>query len=1498
MNSYIQGDEEASYLEDYLNTQPFISLKKVVFCFKSLSIEEVKLFMLDYKQVQSVTVNRKQRIIDMFENHTNDLKFLAMIGIDKEVPPGHSQAVQVLQEAGVKLCLATREDEESALATGYRLGLINDQLSIISISNFSNPAEALHEVRMALKEEVLSYAERQDNTDGRNYEEDFSELKTKRISERRNMQKGLMRRRSSLHPMLLTLGYGVEKGKDLLRLNSHFINFVVSIDGKTIDMAYKSHELLKNLVVLLFTAKAVFAHGLCPEQKRKFVSIFKENLQFKPCVLVIGQKNGNRKMINEGTVGVVVKENFEKGLHEADVFVRSFDVLPSLLLETGSDYLYGFRSVAVLTLIKEMMTNTALFLYQSQCGFSSCFWIEADNLVIFEYGISLVFIILIGLSSRQLNIFRDFRGYSSNFLYEKQVVIRMLVSSSYSIFLGVVLYFFALYGISEVVKKTGQTEDFQTSGLVAYILVNLVLFLHGFLISNEKFKAFLCVLFSLVLLTIHLAVISNQNSEYLPATSLTSISSFWFLITLFPFMTLLFSLPALSLYKSYFLRHTSRLSQYNLNIRRVFCDSSQLKFSKEDDDFELNNWTLTFKQYYRELIYRSKRFKTSLLYIRIFLVIVSLVSVISNIVVATGHQGFLNIGLYTAIVTIFQGCLAISSFLIDFTRLVPINLVSLVSFLVYSLIETFMNNIDSTSERYPVLLVMFTLLLYSTWKTTLIKSFLIFSLSILVVIYEASTHSNSDLALISTLWIILMFFLTLLTCIACYFQDKNRRNEYMFIQKVEIEVEKSANILSYLLPDFVRKRVKDGVRYIAEDKGTVSVVFCDICDFDKIVNLYSPQELTALIDEVFGRIDMICETLGITKIETVGKTYLACSGLKDSETGIDQNILRVSHARRAIEMGLEVLKDSTKTLLKDGSFLTFKIGINSGPVTAGVVGFHKPQFSLVGDTVNTASRMASTLTEENSIQISIATFEMLDDARGLIFKDCNREVKGKGFMETKIVQQVVLNIEEIVTDELNSMFNRRRSSVLNMHSTPTFVMNGGRSSDMTTPHQRHGRSSLLLNLDIRTPSELIVKHRTRRIYKFCYYLFRETEEEQLFRKDHEKMISGIQVLGIFSSAIANFLLIIAEALFIGLDLNHSSVFRLLILIICEISLFLGWKLTKILEKKLKIGYYLSSTYSVSFILLFIEMSLNSSPFVIVFIYLAYFYLLTNFFTGTFFKRNILFNLPLIGIWLSLTFQHDLQLPRMTLILVYTLAIQVMVFANEKKLMVNAALKSAAEKELEKTQQLLTQMMPPHALSNLEEGKEVTDRLSKVTLLYADIVGFTSWSSIRTPREVVGMLSELFTRFDRMCVENNVYKVHTIGDCYVAMGYINDKNRNPAREAVNVINFAQSLISLIEETNEKCKIQLGMRIGVHTGDIIAGITGTKIVRYDIYGADVLIANKMESNGEAGKIAVSESTKDIIESFVPGDFTFCEAKEVKISSLSKSIKMFFVTKDEKV
>ena len=91
-------------------------------------------------------------------------------------------------------------------------------------------------------------------------------------------------------------------------------------------------------------------------------------------------------------------------------------------------------------------------------------------------------------------------------------------------------------------------------------------------------------------------------------------------------------------------------------------------------------------------------------------------------------------------------------------------------------------------------------------------------------------------------------------------------------------------------------------------------------------------------------------------------------------------------------------------------------------------------------------------------------------------------------------------------------------------------------------------------------------------------------------------------------------------------------------------------------------------------------------------------------------------------------------------------------------------------EIEKTQELLQKLVPQHVLQGILNDQRVVDSLENVTLLYTDMVGFTKFSKNNKPQEVVNLLSRLFSKFDQLCEQIGVYKVHTIGDCYVIMSY--------------------------------------------------------------------------------------------------------------------------------
>ena len=203
------------------------------------------------------------------------------------------------------------------------------------------------------------------------------------------------------------------------------------------------------------------------------------------------------------------------------------------------------------------------------------------------------------------------------------------------------------------------------------------------------------------------------------------------------------------------------------------------------------------------------------------------------------------------------------------------------------------------------------------------------------------------------------------------------------------------------------------------------------------------------------------------------------------------------------------------------------------------------------------------------------------------------------------------------------------------------------------------------------------------------------------------------------------------------------------------------------------------------------------------------------------------------------------------------------------------------------------------MNGIKNDQRVVDQIENVTLLYSDLVNFTEFSNNSTPQEVVDMLSRIFSKFDQVCEQLDVYKVHTIGDCYVIMGYTGrlDKERRSMsvqiEEAHKVIQAGFDMCEIVNDernnSDNKYIKKLDMRIGIHTGKIIGGIIGAKVVHYDIFGQDVLITNKIESNGLGGRVCVSDTTYRLLAKD-PRRFSCFEAdpyKEIVVESLGMNL-----------
>lgn len=210
---------------------------------------------------------------------------------------------------------------------------------------------------------------------------------------------------------------------------------------------------------------------------------------------------------------------------------------------------------------------------------------------------------------------------------------------------------------------------------------------------------------------------------------------------------------------------------------------------------------------------------------------------------------------------------------------------------------------------------------------------------------------------------------------------------------LKIEQAKSEKLLLNILPNTIAEQLKMEVGAIASRFEEATILFADIVDFTGLSMGMSPNELVNILNEIFSAFDCIAESLGLEKIKTIGDAYMVVGGLPNPSP---------NHAQATLEMAIQMLETIHAFQRTDGQPFQLRIGINTGPVVAGVIGIKKFSYDLWGDAVNIASRMESHGVV-NLIQVSESTYRHVKDQyefedRGSI------KIKGRGSMHTYLLK--------------------------------------------------------------------------------------------------------------------------------------------------------------------------------------------------------------------------------------------------------------------------------------------------------------------------------------------------------------------------------------------------------------------------------------------------------------------------------------------------------------
>lgn len=213
-------------------------------------------------------------------------------------------------------------------------------------------------------------------------------------------------------------------------------------------------------------------------------------------------------------------------------------------------------------------------------------------------------------------------------------------------------------------------------------------------------------------------------------------------------------------------------------------------------------------------------------------------------------------------------------------------------------------------------------------------------------------------------------------------------------------------------------------------------------------------------------------------------------------------------------------------------------------------------------------------------------------------------------------------------------------------------------------------------------------------------------------------------------------------------------------------------------------------------------------------------------------------------------------------------------------------KELLELEKSKTDKILKNILPEMTFNELKEKGKVSARSYKmVSVMFTDFVGFTKVSEKLTPTDIISNLDFYFSEFDKIIVKNNLEKIKTIGDAYMCAGGV------PIRNKANPIDMCLAALQ-IQQFMRKTKEERGddawqLRIGINTGEIIAGVIGKKKLAYDIWGSTVNVANRIEIAGRPGEVTISGETYKHIQHYFECDF-----KEKAVSKYNEVIDVYVV------
>ncbi|KAJ3020219.1 UNVERIFIED_CONTAM: hypothetical protein HDU68_010304 [Siphonaria sp. JEL0065] len=203
-------------------------------------------------------------------------------------------------------------------------------------------------------------------------------------------------------------------------------------------------------------------------------------------------------------------------------------------------------------------------------------------------------------------------------------------------------------------------------------------------------------------------------------------------------------------------------------------------------------------------------------------------------------------------------------------------------------------------------------------------------------------------------------------------------------------VYRAEKILNHILPKHVMETMKQEQTTAQEEYACVTIVFTDVTNFQRMCNETTATDMMVTMERLWAEYDILCLKWNVQRVQTVNDQFLGAVGIPDRQS---------DHAEQAAHFAMDLIKMARDFRTETGERMLIRVGLNSGPVTAGLVGEVNPQWTIIGDAVNVSSRMEST-SQAMRIHMTEATYNLIFDKGFMIEGPDVIEVKGKGKMVT------------------------------------------------------------------------------------------------------------------------------------------------------------------------------------------------------------------------------------------------------------------------------------------------------------------------------------------------------------------------------------------------------------------------------------------------------------------------------------------------------------------